>query len=268
MARVGHPCFIVDAFTDRAFSGNPAGVVLLEDVRSDAWMQAVAAELRHSETAFVRPTGATYALRWFAPLAEVDLCGHATLAAAHVLWAEAGAPTDVPLRFETRSGTLGCTRERDGVLQLDFPIDVPQTVDDPPDALVHGAGVAALRVLRGRFDYLVEARSADDVRAARPDLAALATLDARGVCMTAAGDAQSDADVVSRFFAPAIGIDEDPVTGSAHCMLAPYWSARLGREELRAAQLSARGGRLRMRVEGERVLLGGRAVTVLRGHVD
>lgn len=265
---MSHRCFIVDAFTDRPFSGNPAGVVLLERAQPDAWMQAVAAELRHSETAFVHGAAPTRALRWFTPTTEVDLCGHATLAAAHVLWTEADASPDLPLRFETRSGALTCVRGSAGDVQLDFPIDVPQPVADPPPALMLGIGVHPLHVLRGRFDYLVEARSADEVRTARPDLAALATLVARGVCITAPGDARSAADVVSRFFAPAIGIDEDPVTGSAHCMLAPYWAAQLGRDELSAVQLSARDGRLQMRVAGNRVLLVGRAVTVLRGALD
>lgn len=142
-----------------------------------------------------------------------------------MLWTEAGAPPDAPLRFQARSGTLSCTRDAAGDVQLDSPIDIPHPGQDPPPALIHGVGVHPLHVLRGRFDYLVEARSTADVRAARPDLAALATLDARGVCITAPGDAASDSDLVSRFFAPAVGIDEDPVTGSAQCMLAPYWAS-------------------------------------------
>ena len=250
----------IDAFADAPFHGNPAVVCRLAAPADAAWMQRVAAEMNCSETAFVVPRADGFDLRWFTPTMEVDLCGHATLAAAHALWA-AGATADT-LVFHTRSGALPV--RRDGYLiVLDFPADPPRPAS-PPEALLDALGVLPQSVLRGRSDWLVEVASAEEVRALAPDLNLLASVPARGVIVTAAGD---DSDVISRFFAPAAGIAEDPVTGSAHCTLAPFWSRRLGRTRLTAFQASARGGRLRLDLIGDRVHIAGRAVTVARGEL-
>jgi len=248
---------VVDSFTDRPFSGNPAAVAAVDAFPDEPRMQAVAREMNLSETAFVvaRPDG-SHDLRWFTPSVEVDLCGHATLAAAHVL---GGAG-----RFHTCSGELVCTPAEDGWIEMDFPAD-PTSVQSPPSSL-HGAlGLASasgVRVFaRARADVLVELADADTVRALRPDLAGVAALGSRGVIVTAAGD-RPGIDCVSRMFAPNQGIPEDPVTGSAHCTLAGYWGERLGRDQLVGEQVSARGGIVRMRRHGDRVVLGGQAVTV------
>lgn len=255
--------FVVDAFTDRPFAGNPAAVVLGHG--DEDWMQSVAAEFNLAETAFLVPEGDGYHLRWFTPLVEVDLCGHATLASAHVLW-ETGSGADV-LRFRTRSGEL--TAEREGAaIVLGFPADRAVPVEDPAvtGPLTAALGVGAdCPVLRGRDDYLVELAAPADVRAVRPDFRALGAVETRGVVVTAPGG--DDVDFVSRFFGPRVGIDEDPVTGSAHCLLGPHWADRLGRTTLEAAQLSKRGGRLRVEVGPETVRLTGSAVTVLRGSL-
>lgn len=265
--------FHVDAFTAVPFAGNPAGVVVLEAPVPEAWMQAVAAELQLSETAFVVASAGGCAIRWFTPAVEVELCGHATLAAAHVLWDEHFHDGAQPIAFASASGTLTCDRMPDGAVRLDFPGDVPQRCAAPA-GLIEALGVPAVAVLevaRGRFDYLVRVADEWTVLALHPDLERLGQVETRGVCVTALADSD-DLDIVSRFFAPRIGIAEDPVTGSAHCMLGPYWAAlllqeELGRKELRAAQRSARGGELRVRVRGERVELLGRAVTVTRGSI-
>ena len=249
---------LIDAFTDRPFAGNPAGVCLLDGPAEAAWMQAVAAEMNQAETAFVAPTADVdrFGLRWFTPTVEVDLCGHATLAAAHALARPA-------IHFDTRSGTLTCTRDGD-VIAMDFPA-TPATPVDAPPGLFAAMGIAPAPVHRSRFDLLVELPSADAVLAVRPELRQLATIDARGVIVTAPGE--GDADFVSRFFGPAVGVDEDPVTGSAHCCLAPYWAGRLNRTgELVGRQLSRRGGVVRCTPTGDRVRLAGRCVTVLRGE--
>ncbi|NUR31212.1 MAG: PhzF family phenazine biosynthesis protein [Catenulispora sp.] len=256
---------IVDAFTDVPFRGNPAGVVVLHEPRDAAWMQDVAAELKHSETAFVvvpeGPGGDTdepLPLRWFTPVAEVDLCGHATLATAHTL---GGHRT-----FSIRSGLLHCTAEPDGRVEMDFPADPPTPVEPTPAILACLDGREPLSVTLGRDDYLVRLADAEAVRALRPDLAAVAALpEARGLIVTAAS---GPAAIVSRCFYPAYGIPEDPVTGSAHCALASFWSPLLGVAELDAEQASERGGRLRLRIEGERVHLSGHAVTVLTGTLN
>jgi PhzF family phenazine biosynthesis protein len=254
----------VDAFTDRPFAGNPAGVFLLTDDASAEWMQHAAAEANLSETAFARRrSDGAFDLRWFTPTVEVDLCGHATLAAAHTLW-ELGelAPTEAA-RFHTRSGLLTAARRGDWI-ELDFPASsVAPTA--PPEGLVEALGVPAVFVGKTRFDFLVEVESEAAVRSAAPDLHTLKGLGGRGVIVTARSGS-SDADFVSRFFAPGIGIDEDPVTGSTHCALAPYWQAKLGRTELVGHQVSPRGGIVRCSVVGDRVHLGGKAVTVLRGE--
>jgi PhzF family phenazine biosynthesis protein len=256
----------VDAFTDRPFAGNPAAVCVLEGERDDGWLQAVASEMNLSETAFLRREGSEWRLRWFTPTVEVDLCGHATLASAHALWEAGLADAGVPLVFRTRSGALSATRRGDGI-ELDFPAEPASPAEPPPD-LLDALGVPARFVGRNRLDYLVETESEEALRRACPRFAALASASgaARGVIVTAPSSA-SRFDFVSRYFAPAAGIDEDPVTGSAHCCLGPFWADRLGRSELVGFQASPRGGVVHVRIGGDRVFLGGRAVTVLRGEL-
>lgn len=256
----------VDAFTGSAFSGNPAAVCLLPAPADPAWMQAVAAEMNLSETAFLVPSGpGSWDLRWFTPSVEVDLCGHATLASAHVLWEEGLDGGAARLSFSTRSGALGACRAGD-LIELDFPATPASDAAPPPD-LLEGLGVSACRTATNGVDWLVEVDDEAAVRAVDPDGRRLRAIDCRGVVVTAPADATTPADFVSRFFAPGAGVDEDPVTGSAHCMLGPWWAERFGRSDLLAHQVSARGGELRVRVEGDRVALGGRAVTVLRGEL-
>lgn len=259
------PLYIVDAFTDAPFAGNPAAVCLLDAAAPAAWMQAVAREMNLSETAFLVSRAEGFDLRWFTPEAEVALCGHATLASAHVLW-ERGAESD-RLDFHTQSGVLKAERSPAGI-ELDFPA-LPPEAAPAPAGLLDALGVTARSVHRSRFDYLVELDDEAAVRAVAPDFSALRAVDARGVIVTARA-AQADIDFVSRFFAPRVGVNEDPVTGSAHCVLCPFWSGRIGagREWLEAAQLSARGGRVRVALRGDRVALAGRAVTVLRGELS
>ncbi|MFD1325377.1 PhzF family phenazine biosynthesis protein [Micromonospora sonneratiae] len=248
--------FIVDAFTDTPFGGNPAGVVLLDSPRDDAWMQSVAAELRHSETAFVGPlVDGVRQLRWFTPVAEVDLCGHATLATTHAL--------GVDSVFRTRSGELTCSIRDGGWIEMDFPADPAELVEPSQDIIDGVGGASVVAVGRGVSDTLVQVASAAEVRALRPDLAALARVPGRGVIVTASADGSPD--VVSRCFYPNVGVPEDPVTGSAHCTLASWWAPRLGRDELWAEQASPRGGSLRITLRNNRVTLAGQAVTVVRG---
>ena len=254
----------VDAFTDRPFAGNPAAVCVLPGPREAAWMQDVAREMNLAETAFLEPRADGFGLRWFTPTVEVDLCGHATLAAAHVLWEESHLPPGVQARFHTRSGLLTADR-RGPWIELDFPATPAEPVPPPP-SLAQALGVPAAHVGRSRFDYLVEVDTEATLRGLRPDHAALAALPVRGVIVTSRA-AGGGFYFVSRFFAPAAGIPEDPVTGSSHCALGPYWGARLGKTELLAHQASARGGVVRVRLAGERVRLGGQAVTVLRGQL-
>lgn len=253
----------VDTFTDRPFGGNPAAVCLLEEAREAGWMQAVAAEMNLPETAFVRPLAAGYDLRWFTPATEVDLCGHATLASAHVLWETGRLGRDAEARFHTRSGLL-TARPAEAGIEMDFPAD-PVTPLDEAATLSALLGAAVVEARRGRADWLAELASEAAVRACRPDLARLRALPPRGLIVTARGGGGYD--FVSRFFAPGAGIDEDPVTGSAHCTLAGYWAERLGKTEMSAWQASARGGRLGVRLGGDRVHLAGRAVTMARGEL-
>jgi len=249
---------VVDAFTDRPFAGNSAGVVLLTEPADAVWMQAVAAEMKHAETAFVEIGGdGPLPLRWFTPTSEVDLCGHATLATAHVIGSAA---------FSTRSGVLTCEVEEDGWIRMDFPADPAELVELPEQLRASFADVAVRAVGRGVSDVLVEVATAAQVRALVPDLTAIAEVPSRGVIVTAPGD-RDGLDVVSRCFYPAYGIPEDPVTGSAHCTLASWWAPRLGRSELVAEQASPRGGFVRMTLSDDRVHLSGQAVTVLRGHL-
>jgi PhzF family phenazine biosynthesis protein len=255
----------VDAFTGAPFGGNPAAVCVLRAARPEAWLQAVAREMNLSETAFLERRADGWSLRWFTPAVEVDLCGHATLASAHVLWEDGLAEPSERLRFHTRSGWLEAWREPDGIV-LDFPaVRAEETPCSRP--LLAALGVTApVATARNRMDVLVEVGSAEEVRGLSPDFGALASMAARGIIVTARAD-DGEHDIVSRFFAPAVGVNEDPVTGSAHCCLGPWWAERLGRTELRAYQASARGGAMRVRVRGERVELVGRAVTVLRGEL-
>ncbi len=253
----------VDAFTSEPFRGNPAAVCLLPEPRTDDWLQAVAREMNLAETAFLRLADEGYELRWFTPTVEVDLCGHATLASAHVLWeSERLAPSEAA-RFHTRSGLLTARREG-GTIEMDFPGTPAVPVEAPP-GLDEGLGVKPTHVAKSQFDYLAELESEQEVRELQPNFHLLRSLPSRGVIVTA--KAGGGYDFVSRFFAPQSGVDEDPVTGSAHCCLGPYWQAKLGREEFRAYQASARGGEVGVRVAGERVYLLGKAVTVIRGEI-
>ncbi|MFF3448269.1 PhzF family phenazine biosynthesis protein [Streptomyces sp. NPDC002667] len=263
---------IVDAFTDRPFAGNPAGVLLLDAFPDDAWLQNVALEVNHAETAFTHrlPEGgdADWALRWFTPATEVALCGHATLAAAHVL-TTTGAH-EGPVRFATRSGVLTATPEADGSITLDFPT-APLTPVEIPDGVAGALGAEPL----GTFDtgpntgdLLVELGDEKTVRGLTPDHKALARYSERGIIATArAEDPSRGYDFVSRGFFPNVGIDEDPVTGSAHTALAPFWSERLGRSALTGLQASPRSGLVRTEVRGDRTLLSGHAVTVIEGDL-
>ena len=253
----------VDAFTDTPFRGNPAAVCVLPAPRDAPWMQNVAREMNLSETAFLHGERDAWSLRWFTPTVEVALCGHATLASAHVLWEDAHLPRDRQARFHTKSGLLTADRRGDWI-ELDFPAKSVEPAPVPA-GLVEALGAAPTYVGRNQFDYLVELDSEKSVRDLTPDHATLAKLPVRGVIVTS--HASGDYDFVSRFFAPASGIAEDPVTGSSHCALGPFWSARLGKPELLAYQASPRGGVVRVRVVGDRVKLGGQAVTVLRGDL-
>lgn len=259
----------VDAFTSRPFAGNPAAVCVLNQAAPDAWMRDVAREMNLSETAFLVPKSATpqtdgYHLRWFTPAIEVDLCGHATVASAHVIWEDGHLPSTVQARFHTRSGLLTADR-RDAWIELDFPATTPTAVEAPP-YLLEALGAKARYVGKSRFDYFVEIESEAALRDLTPDFTALRKLGVRGVIVTA-NSSSPEFDFISRFFAPGAGIDEDPVTGSAHCALGPYWCARLNKSEFTAYQASARGGVVRVRVKGDRVILGGQAVTVMRGEL-
>ena len=253
----------VDSFTAVPFAGNPAAVCLLTAPVNDRWMQDVAREMNLSETAFLVPRADGYDLRWFTPTIEVDLCGHATLASAHVLWEEGLLPATATARFHTKSGLLTAVRRGDWI-EMDFPAESPSPAEAPADLLA-ALGVTAQAVLRNRLDVFVVVADAAVVRGLAPDLARLARVPTRGVAVTARGDGEYD--FVSRFFAPAAGVPEDPVTGSSHCGLAPYWAKALGRAALTGYQASARGGVVRVRHNGDRVVLGGQAVTVVRGEM-
>lgn len=258
------PCWQVDAFTNQPFGGNSAAVCWLEQDVPDDWMQAVAAEMNLSETAFVRRSGDGYSLRWFTPQVEVPLCGHATLASAHAIWSAGIHPPTEPIRFHTQSGVLICER-RDGFIEMDFPATPAQEVEPPPD-LLDALGVSATYIGKTQFDHLVVVENAEAVRSLSPDFRKLKNIATRGVMVTSRSD-DPRYDFVSRFFAPAVGIDEDPVTGSAHCCLAPYWANVLGKTEMTAFQASSRGGVVQLRIVGDRVILGGEAVIVWRGEL-
>jgi PhzF family phenazine biosynthesis protein len=258
MAKI--PYFEVDAFASQLFRGNPAGVCPLQKWLDDRLMQDIAAENNFAETAFFVPRGEDYELRWFTPTVEIDLCGHATLASAFIIFSELGFKGDT-VRFHTKSGELTVSRNGD-VLTLDFPSRPPKPCT-VPDALVQGLGRKPLEVLKAR-DYFALFAKAEDVQSLKPDFGLLETLDEK-VIVTAPG---TDCDFVSRFFAPTAGVNEDPVTGSAHCTLIPYWSKRLGKKKLFARQLSKRGGELFCEDAGDRVRIGGKTALYLRGEIQ
>jgi PhzF family phenazine biosynthesis protein len=260
MARI----FSVDAFADAPFRGNPAGVCLLGGPADETWMRSIAAEMNHSETAFLWPEGDAFRLRWFTPEAEVDLCGHATLATSHVLWEEGLLGQGQVARYQTRSGILSASRA-EGYIELDLPATVPEPCDPPP-YLAESLGVPVEAILKSRFDFLALLGNEEAVRTLSPDFRALKAMGVRGCIVTARAETE-EFDFVSRFFAPGVGIDEDPVTGSAHCALGPFWAGRLGKTSFTAYQASKRGGVLRVRLVGTRVFLAGQAVTILKGEL-
>lgn len=260
-AETNLPVYVVDAFTDCAFRGNPAAVCLYERWLPDEILQAVAAENNLSETAFLVPLGEDWELRWMTPTTEVDLCGHATLASAYVLFHEV-QPERQDVRFHTKSGVLEVTREGEQIV-LDFPARPPEPCAAPP-GLAWALDAEPIEVLRSSHDVLAAFEREPQVRGLRPSMDQLLELGSQGVIVTAPGD---EVDFVSRYFAPAVGVPEDPVTGAAHCTLTPYWSRRLGKKKLRACQVSQRGGSLTVEDCGERVHIGGRAVLVMRGEI-
>lgn len=261
---MGQKIYQVDSFTDQPFAGNPAGVCILQEAKSEEWMRNVAREMNLAETAFLVKQNDVYNLRWFTPAIEVDLCGHATLASAHILWETGQLSPKDEARFHTKSGLLSAN-QNGKLIEMNFPATPAAAVDAPP-GLLQALGVEAKYVGKSRFDYLIEVESEDVVRGLNPDIGWVKQLPVRGVIISAR--AKTDGyDFVSRFFAPAAGVDEDPVTGSAHCTLAPFWAERLGKKELVGYQASSRGGVVRVRVDGERVHLGGQAVTVLAAEL-
>jgi len=262
---LGEIIFQIDAFTDKPFRGNPAAVCILTRHHDDEWMQNVAREMNLSETAFLVKKEIGYNLRWFTPAVEVDLCGHATLASAHALWEGGYTNTKQQIRFHTRSGLLTAERN-DRWIEMNFPAE-PETSTSAPLDLSKALGVGFKYVGKNRFDYLVEIDSEETLRRIDPDFALLNTIPMRGVIVTSPSRS-GEYDFVSRFFAPHVGVNEDPVTGSAHCCLAPYWATRLGRAEMVGYQASSRGGIVRVRVDKDRVYLGGQAVTILQGKLS
>jgi PhzF family phenazine biosynthesis protein len=258
------PIVQVDAFTSRPFGGNPAAVCVLPQPREAAWMQHVAREMNLAETAFLNPVGDGFDLRWFTPTVEIDLCGHATLASAHVLWETGQVAQTEPIRFHTRSGVLTAVRLDDWI-ELDFPVTPAEPVEIPK-GLIEALGVLPRYVGKSRFDYLVQLDDEEAVCNVRPDFSRLRAIPARGIIVTSRSSSPG-CDFVSRFFAPASGIDEDPVTGSSHSCLAHFWSSRLQKDRFVARQLSERGGLLKVQLDGDRVRLSGQAVTVLRGEL-
>jgi PhzF family phenazine biosynthesis protein len=256
--------FHVDAFADEMFTGNPAAVCLLDGPREESWMQNLAAEMNLSETAFVWPQKGGFGLRWFTPKVEVALCGHATLASAHAMWEAGVVPRGRDIIFHTKSGRL-VARSNGNLVELDFP-SKPPTPSKAPRGLSEALGAHPVYVGRNEYDYLYEVATEEELRSLSPDFTRLAKIGTRGVIVTCLAKSKRY-DFVSRFFAPAVGVYEDPVTGSAHCCLGPFWSNRLKKEEMVGYQASARGGVVRVKVEGDRVILGGMAVTVLSAEL-
>jgi PhzF family phenazine biosynthesis protein len=261
---MGLPLYIIDAFTDQPFSGNPAAVCMLDMAHDDVWMQSVAAEMNLSETAFLLREGGGYRLRWFTPAVEVELCGHATLASSHFLWQTGYLGVQEAAIFNTKSGVLTAQRSEDWI-EMDFPAE-PVEQRDIPEKLTRALGASAVFAGQNRFDWLVEVADEAMVKGLTPDMDLLREVPTRGVIVTARSNSP-EYDFVSRFFAPRCGIVEDPVTGSAHCALGPYWRERVGKESLIGRQVSPRGGIVRVRTAGQRVKLGGMAVTVLRAEL-
>lgn len=261
---MGTPIVQVDAFTDRAFSGNPAGVCILSGPRNDDWMQKVAMEMNASETAFLYPEQDGYRLRWFTPTVEVPICGHATLASAHVLWEGRYLSPEKDARFYTKSGLLSA-RKRGDEIEMDFPA-LPASPCETPSTLASALGLKPATTLRNELRLLAVFDHEREVRDLKPDIAGVRKIPVQGIIVTAKSET-GGYDFVSRFFAPNAGVDEDPVTGSAHSCLAPYWCQRLGRPELTGYQASARGGTVRVKMAGDRVLMSGKAITTLRGEI-
>jgi len=260
---MGPKIFTVDAFTDKPFSGNPAGVCILSEDHDELWMQSIAREMNLSETAFLRKVDDGYNLRWFTPKVEVELCGHATLASAHILFERGYLKRGEQARFHTRSGLLTAT-SKENWIELDFPKQ-PVTPTSQPAGLIEALGVRPKFVGKNVLYYIVEVDSEEIVRGMSPNYGQLASVPVNGVAVTSKASTPGF-DFVSRFFAPTFGIDEDPVTGSSHCGLGPYWEERLRKNELTAYQASARGGVLHVRVASDRVFLGGKAITILQGE--
>jgi predicted PhzF superfamily epimerase YddE/YHI9 len=259
------PLYVVDAFTDKPFAGNPAAVCFLGSWPSDEWLHLVGREMNLSETAYpIRRSGNEFDLRWFTPKVEVALCGHATLASAHALW-ESGRASRAEIGFHTRSGRLSATPLATGEIELDFPVKEAKPCKPPPELLA-ALGAKAVAIARNEFDYLVEVATEAEVRALKPDFGKLAAAECRGVIVTAKSD-DEHYDFVSRYFAPAAGIDEDPVTGSTHCCLSEWWGEKLGKQDMLGYQASERGGVVKVKRDGERVKLAGRAVTITRGEL-
>jgi PhzF family phenazine biosynthesis protein len=261
---MGLTIYQVDAFTDRPFAGNPAAVCILDEYGEDSWMQSVAMEMNLSETAFLVRREDGLDLRWFTPTREVPLCGHATLASAHILWETGHLGPGEDARFSTLSGPLGARRSGDWI-EMDFPAEPEQEPVDTAD-VERALGASVKHAGKNRMYYLAEVDSAETVRSLKPDIALVDELPTQGITVTSVSDSP-EYDFISRFFAPQSGVNEDPVTGSAHCLLGPHWEGRLGRHEFVAYQASPRGGVVRVRLEGDRVYLGGQAVTVLRGEL-
>ncbi|GCE28832.1 isomerase [Dictyobacter alpinus] len=261
------PLFHVDAFTRTPFAGNAAAVCVLDGPREDDWLLQVAREMNLAATAFLSPESDGYRLRWFTFKTELELCGHGTLASAHTLWEQGLLAPEAEAHFYTRGGLLTARRAGDWI-ELNFPAKPGQDVAEPMPILAQSLGVTPQRVVKSQLDYLVQLESEAAVRSLQPDFGLLATIPARGVIVTAAAsDAAAEYDFVSRFFCPSVGINEDPVTGSAHCALSPFWSQQLGRESLTGYQASTRGGIVRVTLDGERVHLGGQAITILSGQL-
>ncbi len=254
----------IDAFTDRPFRGNPAAVCLLSTFPEAREMQILAREMNLSETAFLKPGEEGFDLRWFTPTVEVDLCGHATLASAHFLWESGVLGSEEEARFHTRSGLLTASR-RDSWIEMDFPAQ-PPTAAEPPAGLLQALGISPIYVGRNQADWLVEVSTPEEVAELQPDMGRMSEVCTRGVMVTSVSESESF-HFVSRFFAPGVGVPEDPVTGSAHCCLGPYWGEKLERTEMNALQASERGGVVRVQLRGDRVLLAGQAITVLRGEL-
>lgn len=255
----------VDAFTKKPFSGNPAGVCILAEKKDSVWMQNVASEMNLSETGFLQKREGEYNLRWFTPSEEVNLCGHATLASAHVLFEEKNQSPNGKIKFYTRSGVLKAQR-RDSWIELDFPAKPEKKVEKPPSRLTESLEIEPNYIGRNDFDYIVEVENEKTVKNLKPDFDMLSELPVRGVILTSRAESE-DYDFISRFFAPAVGVDEDPVTGSAHCCLAPFWAEKLEKEEVIGYQASSRGGKIKARIGRGRVFLLGQAVTVFEGEL-